>query len=185
MNIDQIALEVAREVYESSFDVSGQRARLLEFSNKLLARIAETETPVAWLPSAEWKACTKLPVTVHVRAQREGETHVSTREGITPIKPDDLIMRGVQGEEYPIGREVFERTYRMGEAAPHKPDTEIEPVPDRVRINELHDEITRYRAVMEQAMEKMNQVTTLEQEDEDMLFDAITALREALKEGMR
>jgi hypothetical protein len=22
-------------------------------------------------------------------------------------------MRGIQGEEYPIGRELFERTYRM------------------------------------------------------------------------
>jgi hypothetical protein len=72
----------------------------------------------AWLPSAEWTACTKLPVTVHVRAQRPGETHVSTREGITPIKPDDLIMRGVSGEEYPIGREIFDKTYRIGDAPP-------------------------------------------------------------------
>ena len=65
---------------------------------------------------SEWTPCVKLPVTVHVRKQRPGETHVSTREGITPIKPDDLIMRGVSGEEYPIGREIFERTYRLGEA---------------------------------------------------------------------
>jgi len=28
-------------------------------------------------------------------------------------KPDDLIMRGIQGEEYPIGRELFNQTYRM------------------------------------------------------------------------
>lgn len=71
----------------------------------------------------EWAACTKLPVTVHVRYQRPGETHVSTREGITPVKPDDLIMRGVSGEEYPIGRAIFEQTYRMGEAEP-TPQTE-------------------------------------------------------------
>ena len=64
----------------------------------------------------EWTPCVKLPVTVHVRQQRPGETHVSTREGITPVKPDDLIMRGVSGEEYPIGREIFERTYQLGEA---------------------------------------------------------------------
>jgi hypothetical protein len=64
----------------------------------------------------EWRPCVKLPVTVHVREQRPGETHVSTREGITPIRSDDLIMRGVAGEEYPIGRELFERTYRLGEA---------------------------------------------------------------------
>jgi hypothetical protein len=66
------------------------------------------------LIGAEWQPCVKLPVTVHVREQRPGETHVSTREGITPLLPDDLIMRGVQGEEYPIGRELFEKTYRLG-----------------------------------------------------------------------
>lgn len=81
-----------------------------------LAEQPAEQEPVAWLPSAEWTACVKLPVTVHVRQQRPGETHVSTREGITPVKPDDLIMRGVSGEEYPIGREIFERTYRLGEA---------------------------------------------------------------------
>lgn len=59
----------------------------------------------------EWTPCIKLPVVVHVRKQRVGEKHVSTREGITPVKPDDLIMRGVSGEEYPIGHEIFEKTY--------------------------------------------------------------------------
>ena len=62
----------------------------------------------------EWQPCVKLPITVHVRKQRPGETHSSTREGLTPLLPDDLIMRGVQGEEYPIGRELFEQTYRLG-----------------------------------------------------------------------
>lgn len=63
--------------------------------------------------SAEWTPCVKLPVVVHVREQKPGESHISTREGITPVKPDDLIMRGVQGEEYPIGRELWEKTYRV------------------------------------------------------------------------
>lgn len=61
----------------------------------------------------EWRPCVKLPIVVHVREQRPGETHVSTREDITPLQPDDLIMRGVQGEEYPIGRQLFEQTYRL------------------------------------------------------------------------
>jgi len=65
---------------------------------------------------SEWQPCVKLPITVHVREQRPGEQHVSTREGITPVRADDLIMRGVQGEEYPIGRELFNQTYRLGEA---------------------------------------------------------------------
>lgn len=67
---------------------------------------------------SEWVPCIKLPVVVHVRNQRSGEQHVSTREGITPVKPDDLIMRGVSGEEYPIGRSIFEQTYTLDVAAP-------------------------------------------------------------------
>lgn len=66
----------------------------------------------------EWRPCVKLPITVHVRDQHHHETHVSTREGITPVRPDDLIMRGVRGEEYPIGRELFNMTYRLGTADP-------------------------------------------------------------------
>ena len=61
----------------------------------------------------EWRPCVKLPITVHVRDQRPGETHSNTREGITPLRSDDLIMRGVQGEEYPIGRDLFEQTYEL------------------------------------------------------------------------
>ena len=75
------------------------------------------EEPVApTVIGPEWQPCVKLPITVHVREQRPGETHSSTREGITPLRPDDLIMRGVRGEEYPIGRELFNQTYRMGAA---------------------------------------------------------------------
>jgi hypothetical protein len=66
----------------------------------------------------EWTPCMKLPVVVHVRKQRPSESHVSTREGITPVKPDDLIMRGVSGEEYPIGRAIFEQTYSLDTALP-------------------------------------------------------------------
>ena len=74
----------------------------------------------------EWRPCVKLPITVHVREQRPGETHSSIREGITPLRSDDLIMRGVQGEEYPIGRDLFNQTYCMGEAPPPEPPTDKE-----------------------------------------------------------
>ena len=63
------------------------------------------------LIGTEWTPCVKLPIVVHVRGQRDGESHVSTREGITPVRHDDLIMRGVEGEEYPIGRALFDKTY--------------------------------------------------------------------------
>ena len=71
----------------------------------------DEQEPVAI--GTEWTPCMKLPIVVHAREQREGETHVSTREGITPVRPDDLIMRGVEGEEYPIGRALFDKTYTL------------------------------------------------------------------------
>jgi hypothetical protein len=73
------------------------------------------------LDPKDWTPCMKLPVVVHVRQQRPGEAHVSTREGITPVKPDDLIMRGVSGEEYPIGRAIFEQTYTLDTTPPAQP----------------------------------------------------------------
>jgi hypothetical protein len=79
------------------------------------ARLSQPEPDGATVIGPEWQPCVKLSITVHVREQRPGETHSSTREGITPLRPDDLIMRGVQGEEYPIGRELFNQTYELVE----------------------------------------------------------------------
>ena len=93
------------------------RQRLIDFANLVEAheRLAQPEPePVAI--GGDWRPCVKLPIVVHVREQRKGETHVSTREGITPVREDDLIMRGVAGEEYPIGRELFNRTYTFDTA---------------------------------------------------------------------
>ena len=84
--------------------------------NRARRLLAQPEPVAPTVIGPEWQPCVKLPITVHVREQRPGETHSSTREGITPLRPDDLIMRGVQGEEYPIGRELFNQTYRMGAA---------------------------------------------------------------------
>ena len=101
--------------------------RLTDVQQEIEAALAPEQKPVDI--GTEWTSCVKLPVTVHVRQQRPGETHVSTREGITPVKPDDLIMRGVSGEEYPIGREIFERTYHLGEAhtkPEHTPQQEVQ-----------------------------------------------------------
>jgi len=92
---------------------------------------AEKQEPVAI--GEEWKPCVKLPIIVHVREQRKGETHVSTREGITPVKEDDLIMRGVAGEEYPIGRELFNRTYTFDTAPVHASDISQERVDETAK----------------------------------------------------
>ena len=107
---------------------------------------AEKQEPVA--VGEEWKPCVKLPVIVHVREQRKGETHVSTREGITPVKEDDLIMRGVAGEEYPIGRELFNRTYTFDTAPVHASDISQERVYETAKRERewvgLTDEETQY-----------------------------------------
>ena len=105
-------------------------AALIERTNAALAT-PPPEPPTAIGP--EWQPCVKRPITVHVREQRPGETHSSTREGITPLRSDDLIMRGVQGEEYPIGRQLFNQTYRMEEALatpPPEPPTDEERLAD-------------------------------------------------------
>jgi hypothetical protein len=95
-------------------------------------RLAQPEPePVAI--GEEWKPCVKLPIVVHVREQRKGETHVSTREGITPVKEDDLIMRGVAGEEYPIGRELFNSTYTFDTAPVHAIDISQERVDETAK----------------------------------------------------
>ena len=86
-------------------DIEERREAAIEALRQALAQ--SEQEPLG----GEWVPCVKLPVIVHVRNQRDGETHISTREGITPVLPEDLIMRGVAGEEYPIGRELFERTY--------------------------------------------------------------------------
>ena len=85
---------------------------------RLAAHKLKPPLPVQEPVGDEWTPCMKLPVVVHVRKQRPGEAHVSTREGITPVKPDDLIMRGVSGEEYPIGRAIFEQTYSLDTTPP-------------------------------------------------------------------
>ena len=93
------------------------RDRMQEEIDELRQALAQPEQEPL---GGEWVPCVKLPVIVHVRNQRDGENHISTREGITPVLPEDLIMRGVAGEEYPIGRELFERTYTFDTAPPKR-----------------------------------------------------------------
>jgi hypothetical protein len=100
----------------ADFDFNDFGHAAADIVTRARAALAQPEPVAPTVIGPEWQPCVKLPITVHVREQRPGETHSSTREGITPLRPDDLIMRGVQGEEYPIGRELFNQTYRMGAA---------------------------------------------------------------------
>jgi len=126
--------EAAQAVINRWYRLPGDndRAILSDLFARLRAALAQPETAGPVIGS-EWTPCVKLPITVHVREQRPGEQHVSTREGITPVKPDDLIMRGVAGEEYPIGRELFEKTYRIGAHPPRDAWRPASEPPDTTR----------------------------------------------------
>jgi hypothetical protein len=114
----QEALKLALDFIENGNlgEWRGITERRKEIITAIKEALAQTQEPVG----DEWTPCMKLPVVVYVRKQRLGESHVSTREGITPVKPDDLIMRGVSGEEYPIGRAIFERTYSLNTTTPQR-----------------------------------------------------------------
>ena len=62
----------------------------------------------------EFKKCRKLPIIVHFR-EVDGEEEIFTlenREGESLIakSAEDYIMKGVDGELYPIKKELFHRT---------------------------------------------------------------------------
>ncbi len=65
----------------------------------------------------EFKKCRKLPIIVNFR-EVEGEEEIFTlenREGESLIAKsnEDYIMKGVDGELYPIKKELFHRTYEV------------------------------------------------------------------------
>ncbi len=130
---DRELMQMALDLIEPLAGRTAEVAQKIEDAIKALRnRLAQPEPePVAI--GEEWKPCVKLPIVVHVREQRKGETHVSTREGITPVKEDDLIMRGVAGEEYPIGRELFNSTYTFDTAPVHAIDISQERVDETAK----------------------------------------------------
>jgi len=59
-----------------------------------------------------WRLCRKKPIVVRVREVRPDESEVETLEGFKPCDPKlHYIMKGVEGEEYPITKEIFRKTY--------------------------------------------------------------------------
>ena len=65
----------------------------------------------------KFKPCRKLPVIVHFR-EVAGEEEIFTlenRDGESLIAKaeEDYIMRGVDGELYPIKKDLFHRTYEV------------------------------------------------------------------------
>jgi len=75
---------------------------------------------------SEWKKCRKKPIVVQFREVEEKEVAyvtdgiprqvwgewTTTREGkLFAVAHVDLIIKGVDGETYPIKKNIFEKTY--------------------------------------------------------------------------
>ena len=58
--------------------------------------------------------CTKKPVQVEFREVRENENHIATLEGNLYCNKDKhFIIKGIEGEEYPVEKDIFYRTYEI------------------------------------------------------------------------
>lgn len=64
-----------------------------------------------------WKKARKKPIIIEFREVKRKEI-INTREGQQTAFPNqDFIIRGIEGEEYPIKKDIFEKTYEVIENA--------------------------------------------------------------------
>lgn len=60
-----------------------------------------------------WKKARKKPIVVEFR-EIDREIKIVTREGILKAYPQtDYLIRGIDGEVYPIKKSIFEKTYEV------------------------------------------------------------------------
>lgn len=59
-----------------------------------------------------WKPCRKRPIIVQYREPNAGIETIKTREGtLKACYGHDYVIMGIEGEVYPISKEIFEKTY--------------------------------------------------------------------------
>jgi len=64
--------------------------------------------------SIKWRKARKKPVIVEFREVHGKMEIIPTREGnLFAVKGRDYIIRGVEGEIYPIAKDIFEKTYEV------------------------------------------------------------------------
>lgn len=62
----------------------------------------------------EWHKARKKPVIVDWREVEGEKEEIHTREGtLYGYKDKDVIIKGIKGEIYPCGKEIFEKTYEV------------------------------------------------------------------------
>jgi len=60
----------------------------------------------------EWRKCRKKPIVVEFREVQGEKEEIETREGtLTAYRGKDFIIRGLRGEVYPIGKDIFAKSY--------------------------------------------------------------------------
>lgn len=64
------------------------------------------------IPELEFRRAVKKPIPIRC-IQLAEPFEVETMEGTLKGKAGDWLVVGVQGEMYPIDREIFEQTYRL------------------------------------------------------------------------
>ena len=62
-----------------------------------------------------WQDYRKKPVVIQAKRLTK-KTQITTREGVLYGYPGDYLIRGVQGEEYPCGADIFAATYEPAAA---------------------------------------------------------------------
>lgn len=62
----------------------------------------------------DWRKARKKPVEIQFREVEGAYEVIQTREGqLIAYKEKDLIIRGVDGELYPIKKDIFAKTYEV------------------------------------------------------------------------
>jgi len=60
-----------------------------------------------------WKKFRKKPVVIEARMADGAGEKIETKEGVMVANPGDIIIRGVEGEEYPCKSNIFLKTYEV------------------------------------------------------------------------
>lgn len=64
----------------------------------------------------EWKKCRKKPITVEFRKPLSRQELIHTKEGdLLAYKGKDYVIRGIEGEIYPIDKKIFKKIYEVVE----------------------------------------------------------------------
>lgn len=68
------------------------------------------------LRNQRWHRVRKRPIVVEARGPIETPERIVTLEGVLVAEVGDYIVRGIQGEEYPVKPDIFTETYEtLGE----------------------------------------------------------------------